>query len=714
MTRFCAVVSILIAVASGAASKEVTVRSGEHDGYTRLVFNVPPDTGWVLAQQKNGATLTVEVDDVTFQTRSVFGRLTTNRLSSLSQSQPGAALNMEFGCDCGASAFLFRNSMIVVDIAPGISLPPLTTYIPPPVSTREPDRESHPKRLGLKVDLKLPPLNMNEQEFRDQLSARLLQGADRSLLDLNLAPVAPRNSSSVSRTAVPPGLSSNIHLSSVLDDLNGLLGAELLQIGDRPTCFSTTELGFDHWSEARPFHSQLADLRVGLYQEFDHLDDERAVSLAELYAFYGFGAEAIRVLGLMETQTPELTRVSAIAYIMDDRQMSGPNPFRKLQRCDSDAALWAVLSESELAPEADVEAIEQAFARLPEHLRRTLGPRVSSILVDAQELEAARRVLRSVNRIELTEHSSVTRVKAKVAEAAGDDERAETLLSEVASSPGALTEAPLALARLVDKRWVDRGAVTSQELGLAASYAMEFRRSEIGPMMARTHAVALGLNHEFDSALDLIKTLPDGEEVPVTLNRHLQLLAERSDDVTFLRQTLAMPSELTDLLSTDTAIVLSRRLASLGFAAQTFALANRQQDSTRRSERARLRARAALMDGRPHQAMLELESDASRNAFALRVQAMSAVEDYAAAGEMSRELGETMTANRYLWLAGLPPAVGSEPAGKFADINAAATALSEPPIRLPARPLADAANLLDDSAKARQQIAELLDSVKNE
>jgi len=184
--------------------------------------------------------------------------------------------------------------------------------------------------------------------------------------------------------------------------------------------------------------------------------------------------------------------------------------------------------------------------------------------------------------------------------------------------------------------------------------------------------------------------------------------------VTFLRQTLAMPSELTDLLSTDTAIVLSRRLASLGFAAQTFALANRQQDSTRRSERARLRARAALMDGRPHQAMLELESDASKNAVALRVQAMSAVEDYAAAGEMLRELGETMTANRYLWLAGLPPAVESEPAGKFADINATATALSEPPIRLPARPLADAANLLDDSAKARQQIAELLDSVKNE
>jgi hypothetical protein len=678
------------------------------------VFNVPTDTGWVLAQQKNGAKLTVKMDDVIFRTGSVFGRLTTNRLSSLSQSQPGAALDMEFGCDCVASAFLFRNSMIVVDIAPGIPLPPLTTYIPPPVLTREPDRESHPEGLGPKVDLKLPPLNMNGQVYKDQLSARLLQGADRSLLDLNLAPVGPRKSSSISSTPIPHGLSSNVHLSTVLDGLNGLLNAELLQIEDRPACFSTAELDFDHWSDTRPFQDQLAELRTGLYQEFDHLDDEQAVNLAKVYAFHGFGAEAIRVLGLIAARPPELARVAAIAYVMDDRRGSGPNPFHTLQRCDSDAALWAALSERKLASDADVEAIEQAFARLPEHLRRALGPRLSAILVDGQKLEAARRVLRSVDRIEPTGTPSVIQVKAKVAEAEGDDKRAEILLGEVVSSPGALTEAPLALARLVEKRWADRGAVSSQELGLAASYALEFRRSEIGPLMARTHAVALGLSHEFDGALALILTLPDGEEVSDTLNRHLQLLTERSDDVVFLRQTLAMSPDFTSMLSTDTAIALSDRLASLGFATQAFALANRQQDRTRRSERARLRARAALMNARPHQAMLELEGDASKDAVALRVQAKGAVEDYAAAGEMLKELGETQRANRYLWLAGLPLDLNSETAGKFAGINATTKALTEPPIRLVDRPLADAANLLDDSAKARQQIVDLLEAVESE
>ena len=45
MTRFLKLISALIVLASPAFAQEVTVRSGEHAGFTRLVFNVPPDTG---------------------------------------------------------------------------------------------------------------------------------------------------------------------------------------------------------------------------------------------------------------------------------------------------------------------------------------------------------------------------------------------------------------------------------------------------------------------------------------------------------------------------------------------------------------------------------------------------------------------------------------------------------------------------------------------
>lgn len=153
-----------------------------------------------------------------------------------------------------------------------------------------------------------------------------------------------------------------------------------------------------------------------------------------------------------------------------------------------------MLSDGELAPDANVEAIENAYSRLPDHLRRQLGPRLSEILVSAQQLEAARRILRSVDRIEPETTSRVAQAKASVAKAEGDSDREEELLTEVITSTDAAAESPLALARLVEKRWSERKAVSFQELDLAASYAVEFRRSELGAMMNRTYAIALSLS----------------------------------------------------------------------------------------------------------------------------------------------------------------------------------------------------------------------------
>ncbi|NOC92038.1 hypothetical protein [Ruegeria sp. HKCCD6604] len=708
MKRIGFLIAVLVMAASAVTAQDVVVRSGEHDGFTRLVFDVPPDTRWVLAQRKNGASLTIALDDVTFKTSSVFGRLTTNRLASLSQENPGSALELEFGCDCVASAFLYRNSMIVLDIAPGELLPPLLENVPPPLI----GKTAEGKPPSVETGLHLPLLTMTEQGIKDQLSTRLLQGTDRKLLDLKLAPVGPRNTAPSGTSVVPPRLRSNVRLTTVLDDLQNVLNAELQPIDHRPACISTAEMNFASWSGDTPFPDQVSALRSGLYKEFDKLDGEKAMNLAKLYASFGFGAEALSVFRLLETPPEGFEPVAAIARVVDNRPPLPRNPFNDLQRCDSDAALWAVLSEGELAPDANVEAIENAYSRLPDHLRRQLGPRLSELLVSAQQLEAARRILRSVDRIEPETISSVAQAKASVAKAEGDSDREEELLTEVITSTDAATESPLALARLVEKRWSERKAVSSQELDLATSYAVEFRRSELGPMMNRTYAIALSLSQEFDRAFDVIKAQPPGPDSDGAINRHLQLLAERSDDATFLRQTMeVMQPDMTAVLTTDTAIALASRLADLGFAQQTFALANKPEDQSRRSDRARLRARAALLSGRPHQALLELADDNSAEAIALRAQAMVSTEDFAAAGEMLRDLEQNEAANRYFWLAGVSDKRLEPAGGKYAALNQTTQALSDLPERLAEKPLADAENLLKDSQSARQRIDEMLNAV---
>ncbi|WP_171237937.1 hypothetical protein [Ruegeria sp. HKCCA5763] len=709
MKKFGILFAALIMMATSASAQNVTVRSGEHDGYTRLVLNVPPNTGWTLEQRKNGARLRLALDAATFQTSAVFSRLTTNRLASISQPEPGGALELEFGCACAASAFLYRDSMIVLDIAPGAFLPPLLVDIPPPVKRTAKKATTESYKDAQLAALDLPLL---EHGLKDQLSTRFLQGADRRLLGLNLTPVGPRSSAPPDAARLPTGLSGNIRLTSVLDDLQDVLNAELQQFDNKPTCITTSELGFAHWSGDEPFSAQVSALRTGLFKEFDRIDENKALRLAKLYAFNGFGAEALAALALSEAPSEELDRIEFVAQLVDDKPIKPPHPFSGLQRCDSDAALWAVLSEGTLAPDADVEAIEQAYGSLPNHLRRQFGKRLSEILVNAQQLEAARRVIRSVDRIEQSTSASTAHAKAIVAAAEGNDVREEELLTEVVSSPKATPNAPVALARLVEKRWGERSAVTSKELELAASFAVEYRRSNLGPMMARTHAIALSLSQDFEPAFDIILNLPNGQDRTRAFNRHFHLLSERSDNVTFLRQAFhVMQMSKTPALSTDSAIAVGDRLAALGFADQAIDLTNRAEDQTHKTERARVRAKAALLSGRPHKALMELDEDKSDEARALRAQALGRISDFAAAAEIMKDLGQGEAANRLYWLAGLPDDTVEPQGGKYAVLNQTTQALLDTPARQLEKPLMDAEGLLENSETTRERIIEMLNAV---
>lgn len=697
--------------AAAAQAQDIPVRSGEHDGYTRLVAQVPPGTGWVLVQSENGAHLNVELDKVTFNTGSVFRRLTQNRLAAVSQSEPGGALEMQFGCDCVASAFLFKNTMIVVDIAPGKALPPIRAEIAPPVLPKAPKEKSPLAEVQELQGLELPLLSLTAQRFEDQLSTLLLRGADRELVDLNLAPVGPRMSVPEDGPSIPPGLNTNIHVTSVLDGLNDLLGPSLPQLEKRPPCISNAELGFDRWSGGGSFPEQVASLRGDLFQEFDRIDKEKALELARLYAHSGFGAEALQALDLLGQKPPEADRVAAIARFLDGRKLTVSNPFTSLQRCESDAALWALLIEGVLQKNAQLRSIEQSFARLPDHLRRHVGPTLAEILTDAGKLEAARRVLRAVDRIESVVSTDTSQAKAKVAAAEGDGPRVESLLNEVINSSDADMEAPLALARLVDKRWSERGSISPQELDLAAAYVVEFRRSDLGPLMWRTQIVALSLSHEFDEAVDLLVPHPSEVESIETLNRVAQILTERADDETFLRRALTFSTSQRQDLTTETAVKLAERFVTLGFAEAALDLAGRPQDKTRRAERARLRARAALLQTRPHQAMLELADDPSDTAQLLRGQAMQAIGDYASAGELWRAAGEDEDADRFFWLADRIEEIDDDRGTKYSAVNRTTMYLSDAPGRVPDKPLADAHNLLADSSETRRRISELLAAV---
>ncbi len=709
MTRILAIILILIA-ASAASAQPLRVRSGEHAEHTRLVVQIPTGTEWKLVGRRGGARLDVALDKVTFDTAGVFDRLFERRLISIRQPAAGEGLELAFGCECVASAFLHRDSMIVIDIAAGEFIPE-----PDPTSLLKQAQNDAPLEKTTDLpssDLALPLLHLSRSGFEAQLISRLLQGADREIVDLDLAGVGLRSARDFGPLLSQHDLNENIAVSSVLDDLRKLAPLDVQQIEVEPKCITSAELGFQSWAGQQSFHIQLAQLRSGLYQEFDKLDETRASRLAQLYAFYGFGAEALQVINLLPDSDAQTERVSAIASIVDDMALPSHNPFRGLQKCDSDVALWAIVTERTLAANAQLDTIEQSFVQLPKHLRRALGPSLSEILVRAGHLEASRRVLRAVERIEKGQPAALSLAKAEIAAAEGFGEKAEALLTEVAVADSADAESPLALAKLIEKRWQDRGGVSQQELDLAAAYAVEYRRSEAGPMLERTDALALSLNQNFNDAFAQLETGPDSREWNRTRNQVFQLLSERADDITFLRHTLTIPDIIQKDLTTETALALARRLVALGFALQARQLANRPQDRTHRTERARLRARAALHEGRPRQALLEIEDDETDAAAALRASAFAQAQEFESVAEYLSQAERSGEALRYAWLAGVDQP-SSPTNGKIGNFIETSRLLSQTVSRDADRPLADAAGLLEESSKARALIEDMLDSLEN-
>ncbi|TMV06854.1 hypothetical protein FGK63_12085 [Ruegeria sediminis] len=614
--------SVLLLLAGPATAQEIRVRSGEHAGFTRLVFRVPAGTEWQLTPRPRGARLAVGLENTVFVTDGVHDRLSRGRLGSLRQESPGAALEMAFSCDCAATGFLHDRTMIVVDIAVGTVL-------------------------------------------------------DRALD----------------------------------------AGAANTPLQGPPPCITDAALGFAAWSDGAPFAEQVATARRGMFLEFDRLDRNQALKLAKTYAYFGFGAEAMQVLAFIDPPPGEAPVVKAIAAAMEGEGRQDGTAFAGMQTCDGDAALWAVLAEARLDGVAETGPIEQAFARLPDHLRGHFGPTLSERMTEAGHLEAARRILRSVARSGFETRADVALAEAGLAAAADDAEADENRLTEVVTSQDASAKAPLALARLIGRRWSERGTMTEAEMELAAGFALEYRRSEIGPMLALAHALALALNLEFDRARDLLARHkagePDGEWAK-TQDRVAMLLAERADDVTFLSHATGFDAEQVAALSPKTAVTISERMIALGFPSSALSLVDRSSGRYPRQAAMLARARAALAAGRPHLALLELEAEDGAEALRLRAEATSATGEHRAAAELLLEAGEPEAAARHLWLAEAWEEAAEIASGRYGTVSRLSRDLAAEPERSPATPLADAGNLLADSGRVRETIAELLGALAQE
>ncbi|WP_019295227.1 MULTISPECIES: hypothetical protein [unclassified Leisingera] len=559
----------------------------------------------------------------------------------------------------------------------------------------------------------------SEQRLLQQIGRAANQGLLTVAVDELSVAVTSSGLDPLSGADRPLNPLDHISVTSAIDRETGLIAALSDASNEASHCLKNQDVAIQTWGNESPFADQLSPLRSALVQEFDDVNPASVHALARLYLFFSFGAEARLIMTILPPEQQESSEVSVLntmAKLMDGIALPVNHVFSGQQGCEGDSALWGALADGAVKKSANTDAIQQAFSKLPIHLRVHLGPRLSKMFAEAGNHHIAEAVLRAVDRTGVEEVPEINLAEAAIAELEGDSEKmAEELTSEVAERTG---NAPEALIDLVALSVKERKALSPDVPDLIASYELEHRETELGAELRRSLVSSLALMGQFHEAFQELQGVSerDGPNArAAALEPLMLLLAERADDVTFLQYSLVFAKQATPAEAAPVAAQVSRRLLDLGFAQQAQELLTKLALEPENETRRLLMAEAALVLEKPHRALVELMGLEGSAANHMRAQALWRNGEYGRAGEYLLAEEEADAAARGFWHSENLSAIetieeeSAVPFGAVASVTTQIGETAQDPVGL--TPLAHARALVESSEGTRGGIADLLDQV---
>jgi hypothetical protein len=408
----------LLIFPSLAPAAPIRVQTGEHPGFTRMVFRIAPGSEWALGRIETGYGLRIAADDG-YDLHGFFDLIPKTRIAEIVQNRAGE-FDFVVPCDCRAEGFLVGEDVLVIDVSDG---PPLsssrfeerivnaTTPSPYvignqpilPLIATLPTVSLASSLSDLPEGSILEPLEPNASSFDEDLialegsiSQSLASGLSQGVLALgrpegeaNGFDNTLRQQLRETRVGVP-GINArtNLDTNAIPDD------TQFPEAQSGSQCLPSAFFDVGEWADERPFSVQIAGARKGIISEVDRIDEDAVLRLARIFVFFGFGQEAIRTLDLDGVRSQERTYLIQIAHIID-ADGKKTDLFEQEVSCQSPSALWAVLAAQDGPMDAQVNraAVLGAFKALPEHLQRHLGPRLSARFVAIGDHDAALQVL---------------------------------------------------------------------------------------------------------------------------------------------------------------------------------------------------------------------------------------------------------------------------------------------------------------------------------
>ncbi len=663
-------------IAPAQTTAPVMVRSGDHDGFSRLVLDLPRRVEWTLSKRGSERVLGLAGSGWAFDTDSVFERMQGDRISALETAEGGNGLRIGVGCACEIDVFWHGRAMLVVDVR---DAPSGAKESAAQISGEGPELPAATAQTAATLTAAtliplLPADNANDELSQDgapssgqadsvetgaglgparqQLSRQLARAASMGLLTARENPGVqavgqhaspgqaleadtvesePAVAAKRAESVVRPGMQLRAETSIDRDVLDHLAESTLTHQG--VICLPDLALAVATWGRAGGFADQIGPARARLTGEFDQIGQAAAIDLARLYLHFGFGAEAGQVLRAAGATGDDAKIALALARVMDGSDAEHSRLAGQLS-CDSAAAFWSALAHTDLPSDTPIaeNAILRTVNELPTHLREHLAPRLARKFTAADQPGMAERILRILERGGDVPSPAQGLARAEVDLADGRTGSAERGLEDVVAANN--QSSAEALVRRIDAR-IRGGRAISRELAdLAGAYAQEHRDTAIGHDLARAYIEARAATGAFDQAFaDRARLAP---ALPKANRRHvsdtvMNILAKNADDLTFLHYALDAKAQDADTLGGSAGNAVAARLVALGF--PQVARAYVHADAVGPDQRARqiLRAEIALAQNRPGQAQVDILGLVGEGVNRLRARAQSMAGGFRAA-----------------------------------------------------------------------------------
>ena len=610
----------------------LSVLTGEHASFTRVVINVPRDTEWQLGRTAKGYVLRIPVKDG-FVLDQFYDLIPPDRIAAVSQEPTRGEIQFELGCICHAQASIYRSDYLVIDIrdgpAPNSSpfelpiaaeewvdgkertvrpLPRVRSLIRdsvlPVITPRVWQVEVIDQDVKDEGDLTSPPLPEVESDLSieadqalEMIAQSLNASVGRALSDGFLEQAnLPRNDDSesvkdpaallASRATDFPGINATTSLDPLA--VSSAEPKQETQVGQ--TCLADSHFNIASWGDDRSPYAQLGQARAALVSPADQIETDGLIALARLYVFLGFGREALQVLDMDGVQSRDRMILRALAHLIDDEPVSS-ELFSGQVSCPTPVALWALLAQDTAPTDAEVDrsAVVNAYQALPKTVQTPIASRLAEALLAIGAQDAAIQVLDRTSGSK-TEDVALALAQATLAGALGEDVQAFEKVAEIARDSSRTT--PKAMTRFLVEG--ARNGITFSDDDFLLADALRFENTGDPMVNALTSA-------QFDAYLSVdrfeeARALLTAQQPALSLE---DLSAFRA--ATFLQATQRMSDaaflefiwqEDFDQDSVEAQNKIAERLLQLGFPDRSLVILSDEARGATADEREVLRGRA--------------------------------------------------------------------------------------------------------------------------